>query len=187
MRSLRDQGPIAPENVFSIAAAVARALSYLHQKGFAHGNLTPANILIDGMGAVFVTGYVGLFTTDVRYMAPELWREDGGHVSYMQADVFAYGRILHELCCARNIFPGHMPETEVKEVVESGVNVDGVDGVKPGIIALMIRTLRKDPDMRPTAIQIVDKLGTVDCTLFSGASAYQRIKAGEGGDDAWKK
>jgi serine/threonine-protein kinase len=70
---------------------VCDAVSFAHAKGIVHGDLKPANIMVGAHGEVLVLDWGGGRTAG--YAAPESVREhpDG------RADVYALGRILHDL------------------------------------------------------------------------------------------
>src|SRR5947209_3467289 len=50
-------GPMAPERVRRIGAAVADALAYIHGRGILHRDITPSNILVDRDDGVFLADF----------------------------------------------------------------------------------------------------------------------------------
>ena len=124
---IRREGPLSWRRATRILLEVARALSYAHSKGVVHGDVKPANILVEpgregrvlltdfGLGRVFegpqgnlqISRSLELATSGaevqgtIRYLAPELLR---GERADERADVFSFGVLLFE------IVTGGLPE-----------------------------------------------------------------------------
>ncbi|HMD69129.1 MAG TPA: serine/threonine-protein kinase [Chitinivibrionales bacterium] len=92
-----------------LADHMIRSLAALHTLGFAHRDLKPENILVSpDKGVMFVDfGFTknvsdgrqsvsGIVKGTPAYMAPELWTGGQG-VDPLRCDVFAAGRILHDI------------------------------------------------------------------------------------------
>ncbi|MBD89181.1 MAG: hypothetical protein CL940_02450 [Deltaproteobacteria bacterium] len=110
---------------------LAKALSYTHSRGVAHGNLHPGALMVDATGAVQVrrftvlarvhlelpgqaeVGLAGLYD-DVSYLSPEALER---RAPSLASDVFALGVIAHELLTGEHPF-GTM--TGVLAYAESG-------------------------------------------------------------------
>ncbi len=100
----------------NIGLQVASALEYAHAHGVIHGDVKPANVLLDAHGQVLVTDFGALpqgdadsprsLTGTYRYMAPE--RFDG--VCDVRSDVYALGATLYELLVTSPAFEGDHPE-----------------------------------------------------------------------------
>ncbi|KZP19466.1 kinase-like protein [Athelia psychrophila] len=109
---------------------VAAGLSYLHQSGVVHGDLTGANILIadDGsaclcdfglssiaaefLGTSFITSSTN---GNIRWAAPELYRvpEDGAvPMVSTHSDVYSYGSVAFEILSGRIPF-GYLRDAQV--------------------------------------------------------------------------
>jgi predicted Ser/Thr protein kinase len=99
----------SPEERLWLADHVIRSLAALHTLGFAHRDLKPENILVSpDKGVMFVDfGFTknvsdgrqsvsGIVKGTPAYMAPELWTGGQG-IDPLRCDVFAAGRILHEI------------------------------------------------------------------------------------------
>jgi serine/threonine protein kinase len=98
------------------AVSIADALAYAHSLGVLHRDIKPANLLVDEVGAVWITDF-GLarlesavtltFGGDVlgtlRYMSPELARGDHAAVNAC-TDIYALGVTLYELLTLRPAF-----------------------------------------------------------------------------------
>jgi serine/threonine-protein kinase len=117
---LDDTGPLPEPLVRRIALRLAGALAALHEAGFAHGDLKPANVRLDGEGnAVLIDlGFAahtqeadtGRRAGSLAYLAPEQVRGARGDE---RAEVFALGVLLYELSTGSHPFLG--PETSAAE------------------------------------------------------------------------
>ena len=102
--------------VLGIVREVARGLEYLHARGIIHRNLKGSNILIDGRGAVRVTGFEKAaamveggerlhnrrtFIGSPCWMAPEVLEQASGYDA--SADVWSLG------ICALELLSGEAP------------------------------------------------------------------------------
>jgi hypothetical protein len=105
---LLDRGPLSRPRALQIARDVCAGLDAIHEKGVAHGDLKPANVMIDSRGRARITdfglsargGDAGRFGGTPAYMAPEQREERRATAS---ADLYALGLLLSEL------LPGEMP------------------------------------------------------------------------------
>ena len=55
--TMRDRGRLRPEDTAPVLAAVARALSHLHERGWVHGDLAAPHVLLTLDGRTLVDGY----------------------------------------------------------------------------------------------------------------------------------
>ncbi|MBL4849677.1 MAG: serine/threonine protein kinase, partial [Planctomycetes bacterium] len=116
---LRREGPLSWRRATRVLLEVARGLHHAHQRGVVHGDVKPANILVEpgregrvlltdfGLGRVFegpqgnlqISRSLELATSGaevqgtIRYLAPELLR---GEVADERADVYSFGVLLFE-------------------------------------------------------------------------------------------
>ena len=88
---------------------IAQALQYATAKmpGFIHGDLKPANVLVDDRGRAMVTDFGLAVAAEAgagtpAYMAPELWKRDP---SAERSDMYAFGCILYEMLTGHRLFP----------------------------------------------------------------------------------
>ena len=96
------------EGSWKLVRALARALSGMHERRVAHGNLKPGNVFFSDDGEPLISDWAmgnmpGLghfnFTDAVLYQAPEQLREPGGYLEEAgyRWDVFAYGSLAYRI------------------------------------------------------------------------------------------
>lgn len=164
---LADQPTTSPREAARVGAQIAGALRALHDKGIAHCDVKPANILLtqDGtpkltdLDAAFrvecsetITPHRLAFTPD--YAAPEVVRGSPTYAS----DVFSLGATLHALVTGgpprrrRDVGAdtGEVVRTESFLAPRGTVHLDGDLGV---LTRPLTRMLQPDPQDRPDATE----------------------------------
>lgn len=97
---------------WKLVKSLARALSAMHGRGVAHGNLKPGNVLLDESGGVLLTDWAlgnmpGVehfhFTDAVLYQPPEQLRDSSAYPdgAGFRWDVFAFGVIAYRTLTGR--------------------------------------------------------------------------------------
>ena len=98
--SLARRSRLGDELIDEVLAQVQEGLRALNACGLHHGDLSPANILIDRTGCAKLVDFAtapfepGVAHGTPAYMAPELWR---GQPTSAQSDLFALGMIERDL------------------------------------------------------------------------------------------
>jgi serine/threonine-protein kinase PpkA len=109
---------LSPDEATALLRQAASGLDALHRRGFAHGDVKPANLMQRLNGELVLADFgmaraldapaapvpAGLVTGTPRYAAPEQSRL--GTVS-AAADVYSLGVVFFEMLCGRPPFPGH--------------------------------------------------------------------------------
>src|SRR3954447_18287230 len=166
------RGPIGPERAARYGAALADALAYVHEQGFVHRDVKPANVLIAADGRVHLAdfGIARLVdsapvtrTGDVlgtpAYFAPE--QVSGGAVG-SGADVYALGLMLLECLTGQRAFEG-----TAMEVAMARMNRDPeIPSSVPASWHDLLRAM--------TAREAADRL-----TASAAAEQLRRLAAGE--------
>ena len=120
--SARLEGSSAPDlkAAWEISRQVLEALEALHAKGICHGDVKPANILVDKQGRVKLTdaGLAPLAPPDAgtpSYMAPEQLAHQGGDV---RTDIYQVGALVYHLVTGQPPFTGSREEVIHRAVQE---------------------------------------------------------------------
>ncbi len=147
---MSEGGKLHPRRALSIARRLLDTLAAVHEVGTCHGDLTPANVLVDPDDQIFVLGLGiahvlrGVRPADVtgptgrgsgkgavRYLSPEVL---GGGRGDAAGDLFSVGALLEHM------ITGEPPSSGVS----SGSRFDLV----PGLRAVIERAMRYSPDER---------------------------------------
>lgn len=149
-RVVRARGRLSVGESVTVLAPVARTLAGLHALGVVHGDVSPANVLLERsgrplLGDLGVARLAGELPGDVHgtdgFVAPEVL--DGGVVG-AAADVYAVGALAW--CCVTGSPPG---PAALRPALESLV-----PGLPPAWIEATKQALRGDPAQRPTAAEL---------------------------------
>lgn len=109
---------IQPGIALYIMRQVLRGLETLHEMGFVHADIKPANIMIDRLGYVKLIDYGRATLLDEKmtlllgtpaYMAPEIHAE---RVAHLQSDLYSLGLVGLEMLCGKRLFDAETPRTE---------------------------------------------------------------------------
>ncbi|MFD6635355.1 protein kinase [Micromonospora chalcea] len=164
-------GPLAWPDAVRTAGQVAGALAAAHRIGVVHRDIKPANVMLTETGAKVldfgiaapagphpVTGHTGVLLMGTpAYFAPE--RLDPGPAN-PAGDVYALGVLLYRSLTGRAPLPVRSWD-DVLEVRRSRPPVPPprVSGLPPEIADLVLACLAADPERRPTAARLAERLG----------------------------
>jgi tRNA A-37 threonylcarbamoyl transferase component Bud32 len=191
LRGLLAAGPPGPGATARVLEEIAAALDHAHERGVVHGDLQPANVLLDAGGAVRVSdfGLLALLERQARsragragaveglaYMAPELAR--GDLEVDRRADVYSLGAIAYEMLVGRVPFPidpGDPYATVRAQMEEPPPRPSRLaPGFPPLLEAALLWALEKLPERRPaTAGELAASLRD-GLTLSPTIGAYGR-------------
>jgi serine/threonine protein kinase len=157
-------GSVDPEMLFGLATGLAEALTVIHAAGIMHRDLKPSNIILTEAGpkvidfgiarrqdtAAAVTK-AGMMIGSMGFMAPEQISGNPGP----EADVFAWGVTVAYAASGRSPFGAGSTHSILYKIMYGDADISTVpDSVRP----LVEDALIKDPQNRPTARQLLDRL-----------------------------
>lgn len=165
LADLLSSGPIPPEVVLPLAAQIAAALEYIHERNIVHRDLKPSNILLDTRRRAYLTDF-GLAraisrTTEALHTghgtAPYAPPEQLTKARLVQAsDIFSFGILLFEMLTGKLPWDG-MTSLAIRQL-DKGEDLPDPRGVNPHFPATLTAALRSmtaaSPSARPPSASI---------------------------------
>ena len=159
--------------VTEIALPIASALAYAHARGIVHRDLTPGNVLIESAtGRVVVSDFglariarsaTSVTTQGMLLGTPEYWSPEQarGADSETATDMYALGCLLFWLLSGRTPFEGDdRLAVGLRRAHETAPPLlSCAPGAPPEAVALVDALLAPDPSDRPTAVEVLERLG----------------------------
>jgi len=173
---LEEDGALDSTAASRILGAVASALAAAHKGGIIHRDIKPANILLDETGTVFVSDFgiaaiddtkrertatkltgVGISIGTPTYMSPE--QLSAGEIT-TATDVYSLGAMSFEMVAGRPPFVGGTPHELIAAKLRDPVpRLSKLErSVTPEYEEIVNRCLATEPSIRPTAIDVADRL-----------------------------
>ncbi|MFF0278176.1 MULTISPECIES: serine/threonine-protein kinase [unclassified Streptomyces] len=159
-----EEGSLRAADVASIGAALSEGLVAVHEAGVVHRDLKPSNILLSpkgpriiDFGIAWATGastltHVGTAVGSPGFLAPEQVR---GAAVTPATDVFSLGATLAYAAMGDSPFGHGSSEVMLYRVVHEEPQLQGV----PDALAPLVRAcLAKDPEDRPSTLQLSMRL-----------------------------
>jgi serine/threonine-protein kinase len=161
LQALLDSGQAFPlPRTLRIMEQTCSALQFAHERNVVHRDIKPANLMLTADDTVKVTDFgtakILQFGTVQQtahvmgtpsYMSPEQVK---GRAVDGRSDIFSLGVMLYEMVTGEKPFPGQNITTVIYKIVnEEPVPPRQIDpSIHPGISAVVMRALEKDPDQR---------------------------------------
>jgi serine/threonine protein kinase len=172
--SIAKQAPLDITTIIGLAAQIAAALAALHEAGVIHCDVKPENLFVLSDRAWGTLPQVKVIDFGVSrrvdepiaedasiagtpaYMAPEQWK--GKPVT--ASDVYALGCVLYELVTGEAPFDGSLPQLMLAHLEQRPARPTWLRaGLPVDLERVILRSLAKDPSLRPTMRELADELG----------------------------
>ena len=158
--ALRD-GPLPPDQVVQIGAALASAIAHAHEQGAVHRDVKPANVLLGPGGAKLADFGIARLVGDTvhhtrtgttigtpAYLSPE---QVGGSAVGPPTDVYSLGLVLLEALTGERAFPGSPTESAVARLHRPP---EIPNDLSSGWRAILVAMTARDPSGRPPAGEV---------------------------------
>jgi len=157
------QGSVGPEMLFGLATGLAEALTTIHAAGIMHRDLKPSNIILTDAGPKVIDFGIarrqdtrgvtktGMMIGSLGFMAPEQISGRSGP----EADIFAWGVTVAYAAAGRSPFGAGNSHSILYRIMYGDPDVASVPD---SLLPLVEASLAKDPQSRPTAQQLLDRL-----------------------------
>ena len=155
-----------------IAVEIVLGMRFVHSKNFIHRDLKPSNILLSKNGHVRISDF-GLAKDDslkesmtkgigtIRFMAPELLRDEDGELSYNNSvDVYAFGIILFFIVI------GSYPPFNLMKIAK-GEMPKMPDSMAKWVRDLINNCFCFNPDERPSFQEVFEIMKSNNFDLFA--------------------
>ncbi len=134
-------GRVSIPAAFQISIEIVRGLSFAHQNGVVHRDVSPSNILLSKAGEVKIADFgiavamreelaadEGRIMGKWRYMSPEQTR---GSKLDETSDLFSAAAVIYEIFAGAKLFPG----SESKEIIENihCMEIPRLSELRPGV------------------------------------------------------
>jgi serine/threonine protein kinase len=172
-------GPLHPDAVVMLASALAEALAAIHAAGVTHRDLKPSNVLLTNAGPMVIDFGIaqiadtvsitrtGMAVGSPGYMAPE---QVTGHAG-READIYTWALMVSYAASGQPPFGGGPTAAILHRILSEEPDISAVP---PRLMPLVRAALNKDPQGRPSAVDLLRELSP-------GAAAGMATAVDQGG------
>ncbi|MDN5895083.1 MAG: protein kinase, partial [Nocardioides sp.] len=164
---IREEGPVAGEDLLHFARGLAEAIAAVHEVGVLHRDIKPSNVLMEGRNPVLIDFGLARVADDANitrtgwllgtpgYLAPEILY---GHEPTAAADVHSWAATVAFAGLGRPPF-GKGPSVAVMDRVRRGEH--DLDGLGHEVLGPVLQALDPDPVERPSLPSLIRMLGGI--------------------------
>ncbi|MFF9375758.1 protein kinase [Streptomyces griseoluteus] len=192
-RTLREclaSGPLSPRRVAELGAALARALTHVHDAGIVHRDIKPSNVLLDASGAPHLADFgIARLVNATRHTASDVLIGTAAYLAPEQvmgrevrpaADVYALGLVLLECLKGELEYAGTPLEAAVARVHRAPVVPDSLP---TGLARLLHAMTAQDETARPDAPSCASALSALCAVPDAALSSVAPVTLSTRGDD----
>lgn len=170
---IRDEGALKISDAVTVAKDIASGLAHAHLNNLVHCDIKPHNILMttDGHAKIADFGiaravtestmtYSGNVIGSVHYFSPE--QAQGGTIT-PKSDVYSLGVVMYEMLTNRLPFTGDNAVAIAMKHIEEEPTPPSIfrSQIPPMLEAITLRAMSKNPEMRPTAFELIQVLSSI--------------------------
>jgi len=166
---LDTNGPLWNAKLAQLGADVSSGLAHAHDKGVIHRDIKPHNVLIDDHGQSKLTDFgiaraldathatqTGSYLGTALYSAPEQLQ---GEKVAPKSDVYSLGVTLYQAAVGETPFVGTPIEVASQHINKTPAEPSTLGARLSGMVeALILDCLQKNPERRPTAEEVHERL-----------------------------
>lgn len=185
VEAVRARGPLPADTCLRLFAALAEALSHVHEYGVLHRDLKPHNVILSAVGPKLIDFGIargaeqtaltqaGAAPGTPGYTAPEIITRNDVSAA---ADVFALGATVAAVATGRPPYGEGSLESVTYRVVHGEVDVAGVE---PALAGLIRDCVAGDPGKRPDPARIIARCAVSSALVDD--PVYRELTAVGGG------
>jgi tRNA A-37 threonylcarbamoyl transferase component Bud32 len=185
------RGPLPGAMLSRIGADVVAGLVHAHERGVIHRDIKPQNVLIDEYGSPKLTDFgiaramnVDRSTSTDSYLGTPLYSSPeqlrGDEVT-AQSDIYSLGATLYHAAVGEPPFSGNWLEVASQQVVKPPVSPRARGAyIGERLEALILGCLAKDPDGRPDADTLHDRLVQMNAAVTSTTTGVSGVARATG-------
>lgn len=159
------EGPLAPDEVASLALAMLRSLEALHRAGIIHRDLKPGNVILSPDGPRIIDFGVATLTHDAEvttvgerpgslaWMTPEQLTD--GRITTAN-DLHAWAQVVCYAASGQGAFGTGTPEQIAQRIRQGQPDLDLIDGQLDWLQQPLRRALQRDPEDRPSTLGLAN-------------------------------
>jgi membrane-associated tyrosine- and threonine-specific cdc2-inhibitory kinase len=162
LKRLRPGVVLDERDVWRLALEIGSGLAHIHSHSILHLDVKPENIFLSRDGT-FKIGDFGLAWAPDRgwsleegdggYVAPELLNMDVNLKPQPASDIFSLGATLFEVASGKKLRDGSAVLMSEEISIENAIPQERSEELRN----LVLWCLKRDPSLRPTALEIVEK------------------------------
>ncbi|XP_017282674.1 serine/threonine-protein kinase 4-like [Kryptolebias marmoratus] len=171
--------------VLSWIVEICMALKVIHEATLHHKNLTPKNILLTEFGMVCIAGSDNIYESlrssskansnlTINYLAPEVFTQ-GTYEA--KSDIWSVGCILYELCTKEQAFSAKTVDKLIAKINSGEPPALPKDKFSLEFNSLLSDLLKKDPQERPTASEILAHPIVLRCLVIKSKKTMEELQS----------